>query len=176
MIYKLIFSLIILSCFNILLASSDCIKKGETVGVYPGAPRCCKGLEAKSPPRVYGTAVCVEVQSCKKKGETVVIYPRAPKCCEGLEAKSSPGVYGSAVCIEKESCKQEGESVVVYPGAPRCCEGLEAISPPEAFGSALCVKVKTPSLNNINDNKRDKKPSIDLSKPIDSSLNNAVSK
>ncbi|MBL7665224.1 MAG: hypothetical protein JNM93_08825 [Bacteriovoracaceae bacterium] len=31
------------------LLASDCIKEGESVPVYPGAPNCCQGLHFEAP-------------------------------------------------------------------------------------------------------------------------------
>lgn len=35
----------------------------SSVGVYPGAPQCCAGLEAQSPEGFYGSAICVKFQA-----------------------------------------------------------------------------------------------------------------
>ena len=53
--------LITISIVSISLAGNACVEEGKSVGVYPNAPQCCKGLELQpAPPGVYGSAgTCV---------------------------------------------------------------------------------------------------------------------
>ena len=103
MLLKVFFLSVIVSFCNILFAAEVCKTEGETVGVYPGAPSCCAGLEAQSPPGLYGSATCVKRKSCVEEGGSVGVYPGAPSCCDGLEAQSPPGLYGSATCVKFQS-------------------------------------------------------------------------
>lgn len=45
-IYKFI---LILGFLNTPLLASECLKEGESVPVYPGAPKCCEGLHLQAP-------------------------------------------------------------------------------------------------------------------------------
>ena len=69
MILKLVFSFLVISFLNISYAVDNCVKEGDTVGIYPGAPKCCEGLEGQSPPGVYGAATCVKNQSPPAKNQ-----------------------------------------------------------------------------------------------------------
>src|SRR5688500_11702497 len=100
--FKTIFAIFFL---NISLATIACVEEGKSVGVYPSAPECCKGLKLKSVPEgVYGSAgTCVKKVDCVEEGKSVGVYPGAIDCCEGLKLKPAPeGVYGSAgTCVKK---------------------------------------------------------------------------
>lgn len=176
MLLKIFFLSAIVSFGNILFAAEACKTEGESVGVYPGAPSCCNGLEAQSPAGLYGSATCVKKKSCIEEGGSVGVYPGAPVCCDGLEAQSPVSLYGSATCAKKKSCIEEGDSVGVYPGAPACCDGLEAQSSAGLYGGAICVKFQSPPSSNINDTRRDQKPRMNFDNFIDSSSNHSISR
>ena len=104
MFRKVFRSTLAISILSLSLAAIACVEEGNSVGVYPGAPDCCKGLELKPAPEgVYGSAgTCVKKSNCVEEGNSVGVYPGAPDCCKGLELEPPvPGVYGSAgTCVE----------------------------------------------------------------------------
>ncbi|MBY0415587.1 MAG: hypothetical protein K2Q18_15545 [Bdellovibrionales bacterium] len=112
MILKLVISFLVISFLSISYAADNCVKEGDSIGVFPGAQKCCEGLEAQSPPGSYGGATCVKNKSCVKEGDSVGVFPGAPKCCEGLEAQSPPGNYGGATCVKNQlpSTKNQNDS------------------------------------------------------------------
>ena len=89
------------------MAVLACVEEGKSVGVYPGAPTCCRGLELKPAPEdSYGSAgTCVKKANCVEEGKLVGVYPGAPTCCKGLELQPpAPGTYGSAgTCVESKN-------------------------------------------------------------------------
>ena len=87
-------------------AEDNCVKAGDAVGVFPGAPSCCAGLELVPPPAGnYGSAgTCKSTKTCMLEGEAVVVYPNALGCCSGLELVPPPaGVLSSAGTCSKKS-------------------------------------------------------------------------
>ena len=69
MFTKVFRSILAISILNISLAAIARVEEGKSVGVYPGATDCCKGLELQPPaPGIYGSAgTCVESRNPPSK-------------------------------------------------------------------------------------------------------------
>ena len=147
---------------NLAFASEACVKEGQIIQIYPGAPKsCCEGLKRILPKNgVLGSGgKCIrpgkgEEKECVGAGKSIVIHPDSPReCCPGLKRlPPPPGMLGTAgKCVEDEGeeeineCVPAGESIVIYPNAPQeCCPGAKKVPPKKGIlgiaGSCIIEK------------------------------------
>lgn len=128
-------------------AADQCVKEGDSIGVYPGAvTNCCAGLEKMpAPAGVYGSGgTCHRKENnqfCYGEGRFRAGFTLLP-CCQGLGAFVTNNQLREFECRKVRTCVEENQPIVPGQGNPMvCCQGLQPKLPPsgQIYG-AKCVK------------------------------------